>query len=115
MNESSALRALDVLIEELTVDCYGDDEQLSGLLVGAQDALQPGEPARIVGVEVRVEKIDTGPDERTGLTARVRRDRTSYEVALADLEFTAPSELGRVVGAYRRWQGRPPYIRPARA
>jgi hypothetical protein len=30
---------LDALIEELTVDAYNDEEQLSGFLVGAEEAL----------------------------------------------------------------------------
>jgi hypothetical protein len=29
---------LDALIEDLTVDAYGDEAQLSGFLVGAQEA-----------------------------------------------------------------------------
>lgn len=32
---------LDALIEELTVDAYGDEEQLSSFLVGAEEALVP--------------------------------------------------------------------------
>ena len=85
---------LDALIEEVTVDAYGDEAQLSGFLVGAQEALFPAESATIVGVGVNVLPVDCGPDVRTGLTARVRRDGATFEVALADL------------AAYRRWQGR---------
>lgn len=97
---------LDALIEELTLDAYGDDEQLSGFLVGADEALVRGEGASIVGVDVEILAIDSGPDERTGLLARVRRDGQSHEIALADLSFATESELGLVVAAYRRWQGR---------
>ncbi len=43
-----------------------------------------------------------------GLTARVQRDGQTYDVALADLTFDADSQLGRIVAAYRRWQGRTP-------
>ncbi len=50
--------------------------------------------------------VDCGPDARTGLTARVMRDGTTHEVALADLTFSADSALGVAVAAYRRWQGR---------
>jgi hypothetical protein len=35
---------LDALIDELTVDAYGDEEQLSGFLTGAEEALRRGEP-----------------------------------------------------------------------
>lgn len=97
---------LDALIEELTVDAYGDEEQLSGFLVGAQEALVHAESATIVGVGVNVLTVDCGPDVRTGLTARVRRDGATFEVALADLTLAPESALGLVVAAYRRWQGR---------
>jgi hypothetical protein len=102
----STAAELDALIEELTIDAYNDEDQLSGFLVGAQEALTRGEPATIVGVGVEVVKVDCGPDARTGLTARVRRAGAIYEVALADLAFASGSQLGLVVAAYRRWQGR---------
>jgi hypothetical protein len=97
---------LDALIDELTVDAYNDEEQLSGLLVGAEEALVRGEHATIAGVTVEVLSLAYGPDARTGLTARVLRHGAKHEVALADLTFEAESELGIVVAAYRRWQGR---------
>lgn len=97
--------ALDALIEELTVDAYGDEE-VGGFLLGAEEALVQGEPATIAGVTVEVIRIGCGPDARTGLTARVLRDGANYEVALADLAFAPGSELGAVVAADRRWQGR---------
>jgi hypothetical protein len=97
---------LDALIEELTVDAYGDEEQLSGFLVAAEEALVPGEPATIAGATVEMISVDCGPDARTGLTAHVLRDGARYEVALADLSFARGSELLVVVAAYRRWQGR---------
>lgn len=108
MTQTARLSELDALIDDLTVDAYGDEEQLSGFLVSAEEALQRGERARIVGVEVEVIDVDVGPDARTGLTGRVRRDGTTYEVALGDLAFGSASELGLVVAAYRRWQGRTP-------
>lgn len=97
---------LDALIEELTVDAYGDDEQLGGFLVGAEDALVKGERALLIGIEVEVVKLNAGPDLSSGLLARVRREGRTYEVTLTDLTFLRGSELGTVVAALRRWQGR---------
>jgi hypothetical protein len=74
---------LDALIEELTVDAYGDEEQLGGFLAGAEEALVRGERAAIAGAAVDVISVDCGPDARTGLTARVLRDGAKHEVALA--------------------------------
>jgi hypothetical protein len=52
MSETASLRALDDLIEDLTVDAYGGNDQRSGFLAGAQEALQRGEPARIARIDV---------------------------------------------------------------
>lgn len=108
MSKTARLSELDALIDALTVDAYNDEEQLSGFFVGAEEALRRDEPAWVVGVEVEVIKVDAGPDARTGLTARVQRDGQTYDVALADLTFAGGSQLGRIVAAYRRWQGRTP-------
>jgi hypothetical protein len=97
---------LDALIEELTVDAYGDEEQLSSFLVGAAEALVRGEHATIAGTPVEVTSVVCGPDARTRLTARVLREGERFGVALADLRFAPDSELGVVVAAYRRWQDR---------
>ena len=97
---------LDALIDELTVDAYNDEEQLGGFRVGAEAAIRSGERATLAGAQVEVLAVDCGPDARTGLLARVRRGDAVHEVSLADLRFAAVSELGLVVAAYRRWQGR---------
>ena len=79
MTGSAQLRELDALIEDLTLDAYSDEEQLSGFLVGAEEALRHEEAAQIVGVDVR------NSDSQWSCTV-----------------------LGLVVAAYRRWQGRNP-------
>ena len=63
---------LDALIEELTVDAYNDEEQLSGFLVGAEEALVRGEHAKIAGAVVKVIRVDRGPDVRTGCARDAR-------------------------------------------
>jgi hypothetical protein len=77
---STSVAELDALIDEVTVDAYGDEEQLTGFLTGAEEALQAPEPASIVGVPLEVLKIDTGPDARRGLTAICERDGVRHEV-----------------------------------
>ncbi|MGI8729477.1 MAG: hypothetical protein ACR2LK_05725 [Solirubrobacteraceae bacterium] len=47
----TTIAQLDAVIEDLTVDAHDDDEQLSGFLVGADEALEHGEPARTVGID----------------------------------------------------------------
>ncbi len=90
---------LEALTDDLAVDAYADDEQLSGFLVGADEALRDGERAHIAGVEVEVLAVDAGPDCRTGLLARVRHGETTHDVTLSDLVFDDDSELGRAVAS----------------
>jgi hypothetical protein len=46
MSETASLRALDALIEDLTVDASGGNEQLSGFVAGARlVAARPAPPA----------------------------------------------------------------------
>jgi hypothetical protein len=97
---------LDALIEELTVDCYNDEEQETGFQVGAEEALRRGERAHLAGRELEVRRVVHGPDVRAGLRAQLRdQDGIAYEVALSDLAFPDDSELGTIVAAYRRWLG----------
>jgi hypothetical protein len=35
---------VDALIDERTVDAYGDEKQLTGFLTGAEEALRRGDP-----------------------------------------------------------------------
>jgi hypothetical protein len=58
----TAAAELDALIEDLTLDAYGEEEQLLGFLVRAQEALRRGEPATLVGVAVKVADVHCGPD-----------------------------------------------------
>ena len=105
MSNALGLADLDSLIAELTVDAYGDEEQLIGLLTAAEDALNAGETATAVGVPVHITAVTAGPDVRRGLIAVCERGRERHEISLADVTFDAGSELGRVAAAYRRWLG----------
>lgn len=78
---------LDTLIDELTVDCYNDEEQLIGLLTGAEEALVIGEIATIAGAEVRIMAVDCPSDVRRGLTAGCEREGHRFELSLADIRF----------------------------
>lgn len=103
---------LDALIDELTIDCYNDQEQLTGLLTGAEEALVVGEIATIAGMEIRVVAVDCPTDIRRGLTAVFERDGKRFELSLADLRFADDSELGHVTDAYRHWLGCEPHHAP---
>jgi hypothetical protein len=109
VNPALDLGDLDALIAELTVDAYGDEEQLTGLLVGAEDGLAAGEAATVVGVRVNITAVTAGPDVRRGLIAVCEGGGKRHEISLADVRFDPGSELGRVAAAYRRWLGCDPF------
>ncbi len=99
---------LQVIIDEVIVDCYGDDEARTGFLVAIEQCLGPDRPGvRIAGFDTTLVGIDDGGDRR-GLLARVRHGRSTHEVALWDVVRAddPDSELAVLLAAYREWCGR---------
>jgi hypothetical protein len=106
-------RDLDALIEEITVDCSGEDEELTGFLTYLEDALERPVEATVVGVPVTIVGVDCPAGALRGLLAKCRRDGAEYEVSLLDVVLPRGAELARVLAAYRYWAGMDPW--PARA
>ena len=102
-------RDLDALIEEITVDCYGEDEELTGFLTYFEDALERPVEATVVGVPVTIVGVDCPGDALRGLVARCRRGGADYEVSLLDVALPRGSELARILAAYRYWAGAEPW------
>lgn len=105
MTGSPDAAQLDAVIADLTVDAYGDDEQLAGFLTAAEQALHAPQPATVVGVPVQVTEISAGPDGRRGIVAICARGTSTYETSFADVAFQPGTELAQLVAAYRRWLG----------
>ncbi|HEV8166531.1 MAG TPA: calcium-binding protein [Actinomycetota bacterium] len=102
-------RDLDALIEEITVDCYGEDEELTGFLAYFEDALERPVEATVVGVPVTIVGVDCPAGALRGLVARCRRGGADYEVSLRDVALPRGSELARILAAYRYWAGVEPW------
>jgi len=98
-------RRLDVLIEEATVDAYGESEQATAFLTVLEEYLALPFRATVAGEAVIVEKIDLrGADE---LIAVCRRRGKREKVQLLDVELPVPPPRGAEwVAAYHRWSGR---------
>jgi hypothetical protein len=96
---------LETLLEEATVDCYGEYEEFTGMMCTLGDQLQFPLKASVVGEMVEVVGIDerhSGP--RCGVVARVRRGGQVYRVGLAELEFVDPDPVSAAwLEAYRYW------------
>ena len=70
------VQSLARLIEEVTVDAYDTDEQMSGFLQVFQDEVAAAVAATVLGVAVEVTGFDLGGgDERRGLVACLRHRR----------------------------------------
>jgi hypothetical protein len=98
-------RWLDALIEEATVDAYGESEQATAFLTMLEEHLALPCGATVLGEAVVVVKIDlSGADE---LIAICRRRGKRQKVRLLDLELPVPRPKGAEwVAAYQRWARR---------
>jgi hypothetical protein len=106
----SELADLDQLIEQITVDAYGGDEQLRAFQRALQDEVSLPCDAFVIGESISVVEFDYDGSERRGLTARCRRaGGRDYVVATSDVVFPTGTAGERYVAAYRKWVGLTPF------
>lgn len=104
------------LIEDITTDAYSYDEKLWAFLNAFEEELDLPGDAHVLGEPVELLKIDYDGNERRGLTAQVKKDGSTWPVALADVEFAAGSHEADLVDALRQVMGVEPVKRkPAKA
>jgi len=103
---------LGQLIDEITVDCNGIDEELMGFLQVFLDEVERPISATVLGSSVEVTDFDFEGDERRGLVAVCRYRRGTGTVSLADVQFKSNTIAGWLHAAYRTWLGIPTF--PAR-
>jgi Calcium binding len=96
------------MIDEATVDCYGEDEEVSGMLATLEDRLAFPFQAKVLGETVEVIGLDQRQSsERRGAVAKVRKQGRQYTIALADLEAVERgTETAEWLAAYRYWLGK---------
>jgi hypothetical protein len=99
--ELSASR-LDGLIEEATVDAYGESEQTVGFFTMLEEHLAVPFETVVLGMEVTVEKLHLTDDER--IVAVCVRNRSRQRIPISDLPIPDPPPEGSEwIEAYRRW------------
>ena len=99
----SERKRLRELIEEATVDCYGEEEELTGLLTMIQDNVACPFRAKVIGEEVTVTGFEW-PGHSRSLFAACRRNNKEYQVDLTSLEWMEPHPEGfEWVEAYLAW------------
>lgn len=93
---------LEALVEEATVDAYGDEEQKVGFLTMLQDHLAVPFLVNILGTEAVVEKVDMTCDGR--IVAICRREAVRQRVEILDLPLPKPAPAGSEwIAAYSYW------------
>lgn len=104
------LDALDEMIEEISVDAYGDDEKFWAFRQAFEDNVDLPADGFVIGEPVSVIESDYDGNERRGLTARCRReDGSEHVVALSEVGFPHASAGANYIAAYRRWLNFDPY------
>lgn len=90
------------MVEEATVDAYGEAEQLVGLYTMIEDHLVLPFTTQVLGVDVTLERVDmTDADE---IVAVCKRGRRKQAIPVLELPLPVPLPHGwEWVEAYRYW------------
>ncbi len=96
------MRRLAEMIEEATIDCYNELEQLTGLFTMIEEHLEVPFETIVLGVPVTVERIDQDPSEQ--IIAVCRRGRHRHSLPILGLSLPEPPPRGAEwIEAYRQW------------
>ncbi|MEU2773201.1 calcium-binding protein [Streptomyces sp. NPDC007162] len=91
------------MIEEATVDAYGEDEQLTGFFTMIEESLAVPFTTTVLGVEVSVVGVDLA-EEDGRVVARCARGSVRQDIGIFDLRLPKPAPEGsRWIEAYRYW------------
>ena len=93
---------LDEMIEEATVDAYGESEQIVGFLTLLEERLKLPFKTEVLGMEVTVERLDMTDNEQ--IVAVCSRGKSQQPVPILDLTLPDPPPEGAEwIEAFRRW------------
>ncbi len=93
---------LDKLIEEATVDCHDDSEQLTGFHAMLEEHLDLPFKTKVFGLDVTVEAIEL--TEAAEMVAVCARGSIRQAIPLLRLPLPRPLPRGvEWIEAYRRW------------
>ena len=95
---------LAVMIEEATVDAYGEEEQATGWFTMFEEHLELPFETKVLGTDVTVVRIDLSEDNR--IVAICAHGRERQAISVADLLLPTPRPVGcEWIAAYRHWLG----------
>ncbi|MCL4177964.1 MAG: cytoplasmic protein [Verrucomicrobia bacterium] len=108
-SEGSAGVDVDELVDEITLDAHGDDEQLWAFRQAFEDNIPVPCDGFVIGQPVSVLGFDYDGNERRGLTARCRReDGSEHVVAATEIVLVPRAHGAQYLAAYRKWLGLEP-------
>ena len=91
------------MIEQATVDAYGDSEQITGWFTMIEEYLAVPFETVVLGVPITVERVDLDGSEQ--IVAICRRGRAQQSLPIIDLPLPTPLPHGAEwIEAYRRWR-----------
>jgi hypothetical protein len=95
---------LAAMVEEATVDCYNEDEQVTGLFTMIEDNLALPFETTVLGMAVSVVRVDLTDSGQ--IVAICAREEVRQAIPILDLPMPTPSPAGAEwIEAYRRWHG----------
>jgi hypothetical protein len=93
---------LQAMIEEATVDCYNDDEQLTGIFTKLEEHLELPFQTVVLGVTVAIERLDLRVSG--DIVAICLGNGARQPISLRDLPLpTPPPDGSEWITAYRQW------------
>jgi Calcium binding len=95
-------RQLETLIEEAIIDAYGESEQRVGFLTMLEEHLTVPFMTEVLGVAVRVARVDLNDADE--IVAICRRGQQRQSIHILDLPLPSPPPDGwEWIEAYRHW------------
>lgn len=93
---------LDALLEEATVDCYGESEQIVGIFTMLEENLRLPFETTVLGTRVTITSVDLTDNEQ--IVAISVRGPDRQRIPIVDLLLPSPPPVGAEwIEAYRRW------------
>ena len=94
---------LEVLVEDATVDAYGEEEQVTSFYTVLDEQLALPFDTMVLGVDVTVEKLDL-TDRSDDIVIVCQRGHERQRLPILDLPLPDPPPKGwKWIEAYRYW------------
>ena len=93
---------LEQIVEDATVDAYGESEQVTGFYTMLENDLELPFKTVVLGAEVTVERLDLTDDDR--IVVVCQRGQKRQRLSILDLPLPDPPPKGwEWIEAYRHW------------